>query len=120
MLTKGRTDPNKIALIRKLRSAATKNQAKIWKILASELSKSNRKRVAINLSQINRNSSKGDIILVPGKVLGAGNLGHNLEIAAESFSESAQLKIQETGGSCISIEELLNKNPSGSGVRLMK
>ncbi len=120
MLTKGRTDPNKVSLIRKLRSAANKNQAQIWKSLASELSKPNRRRVAVNLSQINRNSSKGDIILVPGKVLGAGEIDHEIEIAAESFSESAQLKIKGVGGTCFSIEELLNKNPSGTGIRLMK
>ena len=120
MLTKGRTDPNKISLIRKLKSAATKNQANIWKTLASELSKSNRKRVAVNLSQINRNSSKGEVILIPGKVLGAGDLSHAIEIAAETFSESAQLKIEGIGGTCLSIEELLSKNPSGTGIRLMK
>jgi large subunit ribosomal protein L18e len=118
--TKGRTDPNKIALIRKIRRAAATNETKIWALMASEMSKANRRRVAVNLSRLNRVSSPGDILMIPGKVLGTGSLNHRIEIAAESFSKNAQKKILNAGGQCLTIEELMKRNPKGSQVRIIK
>ncbi|MHA2243915.1 MAG: 50S ribosomal protein L18e [Candidatus Hodarchaeales archaeon] len=120
MKTKGRTDPNKIALIRKIRRAAATNETKIWALMASEMSKANRRRVAVNLSRLNRVSSPGDILMIPGKVLGTGSLNHRIEIAAESFSKNAQKKILNAGGQCLTIEELMKRNPKGSQVRIIK
>lgn len=117
---KGRTDPNKVALIRFLKGAAAANETKIWALLASEMSKTRRKRITINLSRLNRISSPGDILLIPGKVLGTGSLNHRLNIAAESFSVAAQEKITNAGGQCLTIEELVKKNPKGSQVRILK
>ncbi len=117
---KRRTDPNKIALIRSLRGAAAKNKTQIWALLASEMSNANRSRVAVNISRLNRVSSPGDVLLIPGKVLGAGSLNHRLEVVAESFSEAAQKKIKNAGGQCLTIEELVKRNPKGSQVRIIK
>ncbi len=120
MKTKGRTDPKKETLIRDLKGNAIENKAKIWSVLAAELSKPNRRRVSVNLSHLNRVSNPGDILLIPGKVLGAGILDHDVKIAAESFSISAQTKIKNAGGQCLTIEELIAKNPKGTQVRLIK
>lgn len=117
---KGRTDPNKIALIRFLKGAAAENKTNIWALLASEMSKTRRKRIAVNLSRLNRISSPGDILLIPGKVLGTGSLDHRLDVAAESFSIIAQKKISGAGGQCLTIEELVKKHPKGSQVRIIK
>ena len=117
---KGRTDPNKTTLIRTLKKAAAKNDTKIWSLLASEMSKSNRRRTTVNISHLNRISSPGEILLIPGKVLGAGIIDHGLEVAAESFSEEAQKKITDAGGQCLTIEELIKKNPKGSQIRIIK
>lgn len=117
---KGRTDPNKIALIRFLKGAAAKNKTKIWALLASEMLKTRRRRIAVNLSRLNRISSPGDILLIPGKVLGTGSLNHRLDVAAESFSIAAQKKISNAGGQCLTIEELVKKDPKGSQVRIIK
>jgi len=120
MKTKVRTDPEKITLIRNLKGAARLNEVRIWSILASELSRPNRQRIAVNLSHLNRVSKPGDILLIPGKVLGAGFLKHKIEVAAESFSISAKTKINKVGGQCLTIEELIAKNPKGNHVRLIK
>lgn len=117
---KGRTDPNKVALIRFLKGAAAANETKIWSLLASELSKTRRKRITVNLSRLNRISSPGDVLLIPGKVLGTGSLNHRLDIAAESFSVAAHEKITNAGGQCLTIEELVRRNPKGSQVRVVK
>ncbi|PWI49135.1 50S ribosomal protein L18e [Candidatus Heimdallarchaeota archaeon B3_Heim] len=115
-----RTDPNKTSLIRSINQVGIQNKANIWRRLSKELSSANRNRIAINLSHINRVSSPGDVIVVPGKILGAGILRHKLSIAAESFSESAKEKILSIGGQCLSFEELIKTNPKGTNVRLLK
>ena len=120
MKTKGRTDPKKETLIRSLKGIANETEAKIWSVLASELSKPNKQRITVNLSHLNRVSNPGEILLIPGKVLGAGTLNHKIKIAAESFSISAKTKIKNAGGQCLTIEELITQNPKGSQVRLIK
>jgi large subunit ribosomal protein L18e len=117
---KGRTDPNKVALIRFLKGTAAANKTKIWALLASEMSKTRRRRITVNLSRLNRISSPGEILLIPGKVLGTGSLNHRLDIAAESFSVAAQEKIINAGGQCLTIEELVMRDPKGSQVRVIK
>ena len=96
------------------------NNARIWTLLASELSRSNRQQTIVNLSHLNRISSPGEYLLIPGKVLGAGSLDHKINIAAESFSITAQAKIEKVGGQCLTIEELIERNPKGSQVRILK
>ena len=120
MKVTGRTDPNKISLIRLLKQTGIKNEATIWKQLSEELSVSNRNRVSVNLSHLNRITSAGEDVVVPGKVLGAGILTHKLNVAAENFSETAREKIIAAGGQCLTFEELTTKNPKGTNVRLLK
>ncbi len=116
----GSTDPNTVSLIRKLREIAGKENATIWKRVARILSNPRRIRPEVNLSVVNRHSKKGETILVPGKVLGAGNLEHSITIAAIAFSDAAKEKITQQGGKCISILELLALNPGGHNIRLLK
>ena len=114
------TDPNRLTLIHYLKKFNHQNKSQIWAVLASELSKAKKSRVAVNLSRLNRVTSPGDLVLVPGKVLASGSLRHKLEIAAESFSSTAQEKIELNGGRCLTIVELIEKNPKGSNVKLVK
>lgn len=113
------TNPELIRLIRVLKKAANKNGAAIWRDLAQRLSKARSRRVAVNLSRINRYSTSGETILVPGKVLGAGIIGHPVKVAAFQFSEQAKLKIAKAKGKCLTIEELMEKNPRGSNVKII-
>lgn len=114
------TDPNRLALIHYLRKFTHEKGNQIWAVLASELSKTNKSRITVNLSRLDRVTSPGDVVLVPGKVLASGSLGHKLEIAAESFSSTAQEKIELNGGRCLTIVELVERNPKGSNVKLVK
>ena len=58
--------------------------------------------------------------VVPGKVLGTGNLEKKLNVGAFSFSASARSKIERAGGKTFSVEEFVKKYPAGSGVALVK
>jgi len=112
-------NPELIELIRDLKKHSRENQTDLWRCLARHLSKSKRSRIAVNLSRLNRFTTDGETVVVPGKVLGAGNAKHPLNVAAFAFSERAQSKIKIAKGKCLSIRDLMKKNPSGKNVKIM-
>lgn len=106
-------------LITELKKASIENDAKIWKVVATYLEGSNSRRPEVNLSKIDKYAKEGEIVLVPGKVLGMGELTKKLTICAYAFSSSALYKISQNGSKIISISDLIKKNPKGSKVRLL-
>lgn len=106
-------------LIILLEKAGKKNDAPIWKRAAFYLLKPKRQRMEVNLNRINRIAVEGDVLLVPGKVLGIGKLTKKVKIAAYSFSKSAIENIKKTGSESISIEKLVLANPKGAKIRLL-
>lgn len=114
------TNPELISLIRDLNKQSQESQTELWKSLAERLTSSKRNRVNVNLSRLNRYTKEGETVVVPGKVLGAGKPNHSLTIAAFAFSEMAKLKIKNVRGNCISIRDLMKKNPTGKNVKLME
>jgi len=115
----GPTNPYLRELIKKLREKYVETKAAIWRDVAEKLERPRRKRVEINLRQIDRHAKENDVILVPGVVLGDGKLTKPLTIVAWRFSKSAAKKIEEAGGKVMEIEELMKINPNGSNVRIM-
>jgi large subunit ribosomal protein L18e len=71
------------------------------------------------VSKINRYTEPNDYVIVPGKVLGAGELDHPVTVAAFSFSKTAIDKITRAGGRVISIFKLLEERPTGSNVKII-
>jgi len=60
------------------------------------------------------------MVVVPGKVLSAGEPAQKLTIAAFKFTPTALAKVEKAGGRCIPIQTLVEENPSGKGVRLIR
>ncbi|MEM2280735.1 MAG: 50S ribosomal protein L18e [Candidatus Bathyarchaeia archaeon] len=112
-------NPELIGLIRFLRKQSREQKAKIWRAIAEKLAASRRRRIVVNISRINRYTSKNDTVVVPGKVLGAGELNHPVTVAAFAFSETAKQKIKKAKGKCLTIPELIKKNPKGSNVKII-
>jgi len=113
------TNVQLLALIKLLKKKAREHKARIWRYVAELLEKPKRLRPQVNISKINRYTQPGDIVVVPGKVLGAGILKHKVHVAAFSFSETAKKKILDAGGRVMNIEELVNENPKGSNVKII-
>ncbi|MEM2972164.1 MAG: 50S ribosomal protein L18e [Candidatus Bathyarchaeia archaeon] len=113
------TNPQLIELIRFLKRQSRENKAKIWLDVAERLMKPSRKRVAVNLSRLNRHTKRNEVVVVPGKVLGAGTISHPITVAAFAFSEKAKEKIKSARGKCLSYFELVKKNPKGSNVKII-
>ena len=107
-----KTDPNLLVLDRlRLRAETRANGAEIWRDIALRLEKSKQNWAEVNLSKLERNASESDVIVVPGKVLGAGSLSKKLTVAAYDFSESAKKKIAEAGGKHLTIPEMVKRPP---------
>lgn len=114
-----KTNPQILNLISGLKKQSREKEVPLWRDIALKLERPTRNYPEVNLSRINRYTKENDLILVPGKVLGAGELNHQLTVAALSFSGSAKNKITATGGCCLTIQELMNRNPEGSRVRVI-
>ena len=113
------TNPQLVELIRFLKKQSREQKAPIWKAVAEKLAVSRRRRIAVNISRINRYTEKNETVVVPGKVLGAGELNHPVTVAAFTFSETAKQKIKKAKGKCLTIPELVKKNPKGSNVKII-
>lgn len=94
------------------------NKANIWRSAADNLLVPTRNKKLVNLFKLEMHAKDGETILVPGKVLGTGDLSRKLNVAAFSFSKSAAEKIKNAKGNAMTIQELLQKNPKGKDVRL--
>ena len=94
-------------------------ESKLLRRIADDLSKPARQRREINLSRINRFTKENEVIIVPGKVLGGGELQHKITISALKFSESALSKLRKNGSTVLPIEELTPESVSGKRVRII-
>lgn len=103
---------------RKLIRDLWKTKRRIWKKVSKKLSGPRRNQVEANLYRINKKTKNNDVIVVPGKILGLGELNHKLTIACLTFSKSAKKKIEASGSKLISIEELLEQNPKGENIKV--
>lgn len=106
-------------LIESLKTAAIENKVPLWKRIATELESPSRNKRELNVYKIEKFAKEGEIVVVPGKVLGSGALSKKITVAALSFSNSALDKIKSNKGEAITIADLLAKNPQGSKVRIM-
>lgn len=106
--------------IQVLENASKTSGKALWKALAKELDKPKRRRVAVNLSRLERHTVEGEVVAVPGKVLAAGNLTKPIKIAAFSFSNGAIEKINNAKGDYMSLEELLESGIEPKKIRIMK
>jgi large subunit ribosomal protein L18e len=102
-----------------LRQAFKKNKAPIWRALEEELEGPRANRREVNVRRLAEITKAGEVIVVPGKVLGTGSLGHKLTVCAFSISEGAAKKVMTAGGKVVSFEDLIKKYPDGKGVRVI-
>lgn len=115
-----KTNPRIKNLIFLLKEIGYENNSKLWLSISKKLINSSKNYSSLNLSKINRYTKENDIIVVPGKILGSGELNHSLTIGALGCSFSALNKIKSVNAEYISIEEMIKKNPSGKGIKIFK
>ncbi|HJW97529.1 MAG TPA: 50S ribosomal protein L18e [Candidatus Bathyarchaeia archaeon] len=113
------TNPELINAVNFLKKQSKESNVGIWRDVAERLSKPRRNGVAINVSRLNRYTHKSETVIVPGKVLGTGQIGHPLTVGAFAFSAKARDKIEAAKGKCYSLDDLAKKDPKGSKVKII-
>jgi large subunit ribosomal protein L18e len=113
--------PNQIVIqmVKQLKAASAKNKAPIWSRLAKLVQSPSSAKKVVNLTKLNDVTKENDVIIVPGKILATGNLGHKITLCSFSISNSAAQKVIESGGKIINFSELIEQFPTGKGVNVI-
>ena len=109
-----KTNSNLVATIRE----AKKNKG--WLEVASLLSRPRRKRINLNLSEIDKDAAEGDKIVVAGKVLSQGDVSKKVKVIAHGFSENAKEKLLNAKCEVSYIDEEIKSNPDAKGIKILK
>jgi large subunit ribosomal protein L18e len=113
------TDETRQQLIIKLKRQSRHPGGRIWRDLYLDLQSVRRNRVTVNVGDLQQHHTRGHVMVVPGKVLGDGVVDTKLNVAAVAFSEQARLKIEGKGGKCLTIDELMEQNPTGKKTQII-
>ncbi len=89
-----------------------KEGKRVWADISETLLSPRKNRPSVNVGEISRHTSEGSRVVVPGKVLGGGNMNHKITVAAFSFSDNARSKIVNAGGNPLSLSEFMNSKPN--------
>ena len=110
----GPTNINLKNLIGELRKKAYAEDIPLFVRIAEDLDKSTRQRREVNLSKISRYAKKGELVVVPGKVLASGELNQVVTIAAWKISQEALDKISKANAKAITINDLVKNGVKGT------
>ena len=75
----GTTNQNVKDLINDIKESFSKQKAGFWRRIVKELERPSRNRREVNVYRINNNTKDGETVIVPGKVLGNGELDHKVK-----------------------------------------
>ena len=103
-------------MVKDLKQASKKNEAPIWSKLADLALKPSSSKRTVNLTRINKITKENDVLFVPGKILGTGNLSHKITLSSFSISTTARNKIIKSGGNVMAYSDMIKKFPTGKGV----
>lgn len=113
------TGPTKVStrkLIVALEKTGKKAKQRFWMELAETIGKPRRQAKSINLWKLSKLAKQfpNSMLVVPGKVLAAGEVEGKLSIAAFGFSAGAKEKIAAAKGKALTLEELVQAKPKAS------
>jgi len=112
-------NPQLAKLIVDLKAMSREHKAPVWRTVAVKLERADRQWSEVNVSKIARFAKEGEMLVVPGKLLGSGIITFGVTVAAFKASAQARKKIEAAGGRAFTIRELASRNPSGAGIRIM-
>jgi len=91
-----------------------------WMEVAEIISGPRRKRIDVNLDEINKKTKEGETIVIPGKVLSQGEVDKKIKVVALSFSEKAKEKLLKSKCEISNIIEEIKKNPQAKNIKVLK
>ena len=114
-----KTNPELVTLVKNLYDISAREKSPVWRDVAMRLEKPIRNRAVVNLSKIDRYTKEGDVVVIPGKILGMGVVSKKITVSAYMLSSSATAKLERAGCKLYDLQSLAKDNPKGSGIRLM-
>ena len=105
-----------VKTVTELKKASRENDAPLWRSVAYRLEGPSRNWPSVNISKLEYNVNKNSKVIIPGKLLGSGNISKKMTVSAYSFSETAKSKVEAAGGKCVSYNDLIKSNPKGTDV----
>lgn len=90
-----------------------------WRSVERLLSRPRSRMAEVNVGKIARLTGQGDRVVVPGKVLGKGEISHSVTVAALSFSSAALAKLRSAGCTVMRLDEFARLEKKGLGVKII-
>lgn len=91
------------------KSKANAKNKKLLDYLQFLASKPKRQRVSVNLYKLDKMSKANRSIVVPGKVLGTGDISKSINITAIDFSSGALQKLKSSNCKVVDLGEMISK-----------
>lgn len=113
-----KSDPVLLDTVAALRSAG-RDGAPIWRDIASRLAGPSRHWAQVNVGKVAQHLRDGENAVVPGKLLGSGELGKAVTVVAWNASASAQAKVAAAGGKVLTLSEGAKAFPKGEKCRII-
>jgi len=104
-------NPELKGLIESMHKKGLEKKSPLLKSLAKSLNRPRRGLSEVNLTRIEKYSGPQDTVVVPGNVLGIGEITKPVNVVALRFSGGAKKKIEKSGGTCLTFHELMEKVP---------
>jgi large subunit ribosomal protein L18e len=90
-----------------------------WAKYSRMLSMPAKLHVSVNLSEIDKITSVGDTVLVPGRVLSNGEITRRIRICSFGISASAREKLKKTKSEWVTIAQEIKANPKAEGLKIV-
>ena len=90
-----------------------------WQRVAGILSGPRRKRLDLNIKDLDTRAVEGKTLIVPGKILSLGEIHKKFKIAALSFSKKAHEKLLNAKCDASTILEEIKKNPKAKDIEVL-
>jgi len=114
-----KSNPVLVDLIGALKNAGRTNEAPLWRDIASRLEKPSRNWAQVNVSKLDDHLGAGENAVIPGKLLGDGEVSKAYTVIAFSASASAKAKIAKAGGKVLTFPEAIKAYPKGQNCRII-
>ncbi|MEM0128590.1 MAG: 50S ribosomal protein L18e [Thermoplasmata archaeon] len=102
-----------------LRRAARDHSAPVWAAVARRLERGRHQVPPVRVGQLERASGGREVVVVPGTLLADGEIARPITVAAFRCSATARAKVHAAGGRVLTLHELLQWRPDGSGVTIV-
>ena len=106
-------------LIMGLERAYSKQKKPLFKRLIMELRRVRRRKRVVNLSKLNRYTTKNADVIVLGKLLGSGEIKHKVNVISFDYSKTAFDKLKNAKCSAKTLKEWLDSPKIPSKVILL-